>query len=275
MAKRVYPNEAVVESPNPTISAAGDGCSPSKPIRRSPEAASMLLTVWRKSLLFNCDGFTVFDGKGNLIYRVDNYTKSGNKGEIVLMDAAGNSLLTIRRKKLSLGEHWQIYNGEEAERPLFSVRKHVRLIQSKCLAHVTSCRGLPPAIVCDAGEGYEVEGSYAQRRCRIYDGRAGLWRRSDGRRRWAAGLRSASDVFRLIVRPGFDPAVAMAIVILLEEMFGSKSSLIKFQNLGFQLLKCEGSSHKLEEMAVIPKSGRPLPLPGDFLPGTAKSYNIM
>ncbi|KAK8959690.1 Protein LURP-one-related 8 [Platanthera guangdongensis] len=260
MAKRVYPNVAVVESPNPMISAAGDGCSPSKPIR-SPEAASMLLTVWRKSLLFNCDGFTVFDGKGNLIYRVDNYTKSGNKGEIVLMDAAGNPLLTIRRKKLSLGEHWQIYNGEEAERPLFSVRKHVRLIQSKCLAHVTSCRGLPPAIVCDAGEGYEVEGSYGQRRCRIYDEKRRTVAEIRRKEAMGGGVAFGLDVFRLIVRPGFDPAVAMAIVMLLEEMFGSKSSLIKFQNLGFQLLKCEGSGHMFEEMAVIPKSGRLLRLP--------------
>lgn len=56
-----------------------------------------VLTVWRKSLLFNGNGFTVFDAKGNLVFRVDNYA-SGNKGEIVLMDAAGKPLLTIRRK---------------------------------------------------------------------------------------------------------------------------------------------------------------------------------
>ncbi|RWR79110.1 protein LURP-one-related 8 [Cinnamomum micranthum f. kanehirae] len=56
-----------------------------------------VLTVWKKSLLFNCTGFTVFDAKGNLVYRVDNYV-AGNKGEIVLMDAAGKPLLTIRRK---------------------------------------------------------------------------------------------------------------------------------------------------------------------------------
>lgn len=56
-----------------------------------------VLTVWKKSLLFNCTGFTVFDTKGNLVFRVDNYV-AGNKGEIVLMDAAGKPLLTIRRK---------------------------------------------------------------------------------------------------------------------------------------------------------------------------------
>ena len=58
---------------------------------------AVILTVWKKSLLFNCDGFTVFDGKGNLVFRVDNYV-AGSKTEIVLMDASGRSLLTVRRK---------------------------------------------------------------------------------------------------------------------------------------------------------------------------------
>lgn len=58
---------------------------------------AQILTVWKKSLLFNCNGFTVFDGKGNLVFRVDNYA-AGKKSEIVLMDAAGKPLLTIRRK---------------------------------------------------------------------------------------------------------------------------------------------------------------------------------
>lgn len=57
----------------------------------------VILTVWKKSLLFNCEGFTVFDSKGNLVFRVDNYTIC-KKAEIVLMDASGHSLLTIRRK---------------------------------------------------------------------------------------------------------------------------------------------------------------------------------
>lgn len=60
-----------------------------------------VLTVWKKSLLFNCNGFTVYDGMGNLVFRVDNYMQ-GNKGEILLMDAAGKPLLTIRRKVYDL-----------------------------------------------------------------------------------------------------------------------------------------------------------------------------
>lgn len=210
-----------------------------------------ILTVWRKSLLFNGNGFTVFDGKGNLVFRVDNYA-SEHKGEIVLMDAEGKPLLTIRRKKLSFGDHWLIYDGEETANPRFSVKKHVNLLQSKSLAHVSRCssksggsRGNSPcsspkspfnssssgsSSPCSSpragsAPAFEVEGSYTQRCCKIYD---------DSRRQVAeirrkestCGVAYGLDVFRLIVQPGFDAAVAMAIVILLEQMYGSRGTLL-------------------------------------------------
>ena len=89
MAK-VHPNAAspALELPRPAVSCRGGAAG-------RQEAA--VLTVWRKSLLFNCSGFTVFDAKGSLVFRVDNYG-SGSKGEVLLMDAAGKPLLTIRRK---------------------------------------------------------------------------------------------------------------------------------------------------------------------------------
>lgn len=80
---KVHPNVAVQATVNEAVKSDG----------------ILTLTVWKKSLLFNCNGFTVFDANGNLAFRVDNYmTGSGNKGEILLMDAPGNPLLTIRRK---------------------------------------------------------------------------------------------------------------------------------------------------------------------------------
>ncbi|KAL2541286.1 Protein LURP-one-related 8 [Abeliophyllum distichum] len=123
--------------------------------------SSAVLTVWKKSLLFNCDGFTVFDSKGNLVFRVDNYM-SHNKAQIVLMDASGNSLLTIRRKKLSLGDCWLVFDGETAMNPMFSVRKNINLLNTKCLAHVSSPAGKPETV-------HVIEGSYAQRCCAMYD----------------------------------------------------------------------------------------------------------
>ncbi|KAG6522399.1 protein LURP-one-related 8-like [Zingiber officinale] len=185
---------------------------------------SRVLTVWRKSLLFGCRGFTVFDEEGNLVFRVDNYG-SGRAGEIVLMDAAGKPLLTIRRKKLSLGENWKVYNGEDAVDPLYSVKKKYasRLRAKAALARVADCRRRGG---CGAAAGYEVEGSYYRRSCTVYDER----RRAvaEVRRKEAArGVGFGDDVYCLVVQPAADACLAMAVVVVLDQMFRSRISLIK------------------------------------------------
>lgn len=113
--------------------------------RGEEEEEAAALTVWRKSLLFNCKGFTVFDAKGNLAYRVDSYdTESGD--EVVLMDAAGAPAFTVRRKRqLSLqGEQWLVFAGEADGRrpPVYAVRRTGRG-GGKSLARVTPCAARP------------------------------------------------------------------------------------------------------------------------------------
>lgn len=64
----------------------------------SEGAACNSLTVWRKSLVFNCKGFTVIGSDGSLVYRVDNYTSRPH--QIILMDASGHPIFTICRPKV-------------------------------------------------------------------------------------------------------------------------------------------------------------------------------
>jgi len=129
----------------------------------------LVLTVWRKSLLFNCHGFTVFDANGDLAFRVDCYAASRRRAEVVLMDVEGKPLLTVRRKRLSLTDHWVIYDGDgtTSSKPLLSVRRHLSLRRSssKTLACVT-----PLGSAASAAE-YVVEGSYGRRACAVRDAR--------------------------------------------------------------------------------------------------------
>lgn len=61
------------------------------------------LTVCKTSLFFTGDGFTVYDCNGQLVFRVDSYGPDWrDQDEIVLMDASGRCLLTVRRKVCSL-----------------------------------------------------------------------------------------------------------------------------------------------------------------------------
>ncbi|RCV27872.1 hypothetical protein SEVIR_5G365000v4 [Setaria viridis] len=191
MAK-VHPN--VLPSPAERAAAAG-------------EEEPTSLTVWRKSLLFNCRGFTVFDAKGDLAYRVDSYDDA--EAEVVLMDPAGRPAFTVRRKRLSLsGEQWLIFAGEEARRPVYAVKRGGG---GKSMARV--------APQCAAGAPFEVEGSYGRRRCVVYD----------GERRAVAEVQPkeavGTDVFRLVVQPGVDVSLAMAVVVALDQMFGRPSLL--------------------------------------------------
>ncbi|CAF1700573.1 hypothetical protein F2Q70_00008583 [Brassica cretica] len=174
--------------------------------------AAVVLTVWRKSLLFNCDGFTVYNSNGNLVFRVDNYMNSP-KDNIVLMDASGLPLLSIRRKKLSLGDCWAVYDGETQRDPIFTAKKNVSILTNKrSLAWVSAKKTIL----------YEVEGSYGQKSCKIVDVRnkkkTAEIKRKDA---MVGGGSFGKDVFKLIVESDMEPRVAMALTIILDQMFRS------------------------------------------------------
>ncbi|KAK1412188.1 hypothetical protein QVD17_33216 [Tagetes erecta] len=183
------------------------------PIGTSSDKNPIVLTVWKKSLLFGCYGFTVYDSTGNLKFRVDNYSTSGSR-EIVLMDAFGRTLHTIRRKMLSMVDNFLVYNGEDAVDPRFTVTKHVNVLNSKSLAYVSTSKNWKKRNVR-----YEIEGSYAHKSCMVYD----YTRRqcvADIRRKEAkGGVALGEDVFALVVQPSTDPAMAMTLVIALDQMF--------------------------------------------------------
>ncbi|CAL4901340.1 unnamed protein product [Urochloa decumbens] len=212
MTAKVHPNVAVRSLGQP-VAAAGE-----EPVT---------LTVWRKSLLFNCRGFTVFDASGDLVYRVDTYA-SDSRAEVVLMDAAGRAVLTVRRRKvIGLGaDQWLVYPGEETRRmpPLYAVKRAAPQYMrggggGKSMAHVAPCAAAAGGKRGSGGGGYEVEGSYMRRCCTVYD----------ERRRAVAEVRPkeavGSDVFRLVVQPGTEVAMAMAVVLALDQMFGKPSLL--------------------------------------------------
>ncbi|KQK10317.1 protein LURP-one-related 8 [Brachypodium distachyon] len=204
--------------PNVVVPARGAGERAAA--EEEPTTATTVLTVWRKSLLFDCKGFTVFDARGDLAYRVDSYaSESGD--EVVLMDAAGRPAFTVRRKRSFSGQQWLVFAGEETRRPVYCVRRSGAR-GGKTLAHVTPCCASGSGELSSSG--YEVEGSYAKRSCVVYD----------GERRAVAEVRPkeevvGTDVFRLAVHhqpgSGVGVALAMAVVVALEQMFAGPSLL--------------------------------------------------
>ncbi|XP_014520000.1 protein LURP-one-related 17-like [Vigna radiata var. radiata] len=196
--------------------------------KNNVEQLSTSLTVWRKSLVMSCKGFTVIDSCGNLVYRVDNYI--GRPNEVTLMDASGKSILTMfRRRRLGLLEEWFVYEGEvgnirrrsklskPSKSPICCVRRHVNILHgnSNVLAYVF--RGVSHSDKrCVA---FTVEGSYANRTCKVLDECrrvvAEIKRKEANTKNVSFGI----EIFQLVVHSGIDPAFAMALVLLLDQMF--------------------------------------------------------
>ncbi|XP_024934784.3 protein LURP-one-related 17 [Ziziphus jujuba] len=183
------------------------------------------LTVWRKSLLISCNGFTVIDSKGNLIYRVDNYI--GHPQEIILMDGSGKSVLTMhRRKKLGMiDSSWFVYKGEvggfcrgksSKTRPIFCIRKNINILingNPNVLAYIYRNTS-------DKRSAYWIEGSYKNRSCKVLESESKkVVAETRKKEAISGGVSYGVEVFQLIVHPGFDSGFAMALVLLLDQMF--------------------------------------------------------
>lgn len=145
--------------------------------------------------------------------------------------------MTLIDQRLSLGDNWLVYDGETAVNPRFLVRKQVNILNTKCLAHVSSGSNSnndndeeSGNITCSSSSTtsknllYQIEGSYTQRCCAVLDKKrrrvAEIQRKES-----VGGVTFGLDVFRLVVQPEIDAPLAMALVILLDQMFGSSRRL--------------------------------------------------
>ncbi|WCJ26378.1 hypothetical protein M5689_008196 [Euphorbia peplus] len=189
------------------------------------DGASTSFTVWRKSLLISCYGFTVINSVGDLVYRVDNY--SLHPQELVLMDGSGKSILTMhRRKKFGLVENWEIYEGEGVQncstmdqKPplLWRVKKNKTILEGFnkkiVLAYVSRGR--------QNSQSYVIEGCYKNRSCKVIEEESRRVMAEIKRKETiiGSGISFGEDVFVLVVNFGFDPSFAMALLLLLDQMF--------------------------------------------------------
>lgn len=76
---------------------------------------------------------------------------------------------------------------------------------------------------------YEIEGSYQQRRCAVYDEKRRLVAEMKRKEAMGGKVTLGLDVFHLVVyEPYIDSPTAMAIVIILDQMFESSTHNRRF-----------------------------------------------
>ncbi|KAK4413940.1 protein LURP-one-related 12 [Sesamum alatum] len=100
---------------------------------------------------------------------------------------------------------------ETGQKPLFSVRRSSMIGRSSMTVEVYR----------NGGEEYQIEGSFACRKCTIYNAEreavAEIRRKVDA----CANVVLGKDVFLLSVKPGFDGAFAMGLVLVLDQIHGA------------------------------------------------------
>ncbi|CAM8948291.1 unnamed protein product [Rhodiola kirilowii] len=189
------------------------------------------VTVWRKSLVFSCRGFTVIDSNGELVYRVDNYI-GAQPEELVLMDGSGHPILTLVRQKRKVLQSWLVYKGESGRansftEPMYSVKKQINIMGASSSSSSSSTRVLANVYSGEPNKkklAYTIRGSYPHRSCKILEGATGNKvvaeiKRKETIMKSGEGLSFGMEVFVLALQPGFDRGVAMGLVLLLDQMF--------------------------------------------------------
>ncbi|KAF3782213.1 LURP-one-related 5 protein [Nymphaea thermarum] len=191
-----------------------------------------LFTVSKTSHFFAGDGFNVYDSKGEVVFRVDNYggPDTRDRDEVVLMDAQGNCILTVRKKsspemgkqRPSLHHRWEGFEGErkDGQKPSFSVRRSSIIGTGSSNTSVTVEVYGSDANSISAE--YQIEGSYPQRSCTVYDSSSRETLVEVRRKKVSDEVVLGKDVFCLCVKAGFDSAFAMGMVLVLDQIYGDQ-----------------------------------------------------
>ncbi|GER38861.1 hypothetical protein STAS_15402 [Striga asiatica] len=164
-------------------------------------------TVWMKSLVFHGNGCTVFNTKGDVVYRVDNYQKRcGNR--VFLMDANGKVLYSINRKKMHILGCWEGYKWKGNSkvnngRPWFQVQRNSAILSKDMSYKVTfKCREENECKIIGS-----IQGKSA---LKIVDSSCHLL--AEAVQKQSSGVSLGEDVLRLTVEPKADQSLVMALV---------------------------------------------------------------
>ncbi|XP_015901195.1 protein LURP-one-related 11-like [Ziziphus jujuba] len=170
-------------------------------------------TIWMKSLVLNGNGCTVFDSKGQIVYRVDNYN-SKCRDEVYLMDSKGKVLYTIlRKKKFKLFTFWEGYRSSAGtatsqEKPGFQVKKTLKISRSgsPCEFIAGLDKNQPP-------DHYHIQRWTRKPVCNIVDN-LGRSVAEVKKKQSASGEVLGDDVLKMVVEPFIDHCLIMGFFVV-------------------------------------------------------------
>lgn len=171
------------------------------------------LTITKKAISLTDGDFIVTDTNGGIVFKVKG-TFLSLRDHRVLLDAAGNPLLSMQQKIMSAHRRWLVYRGDSSDKNdlVFTVRKssifqlHTQL--DVFLAANTSENA------CD----YKIKGSYMERSCTIYVGDSNAIIAQMSKIHKMVNVMLGKDTFGVTVYPNVDYAFISALIVVLDEI---------------------------------------------------------
>ncbi|KAJ1686615.1 hypothetical protein LUZ63_018005 [Rhynchospora breviuscula] len=182
-------------------------------------------TVWKKSSMSfqGTDGFSIFDSQGKLAFRVDNYSRRHKylTREIILLDGSGKPLLALRPQILSMHDRWNAYSVEDCPNdrskvPIFSVRRCAILQNTDSSEVFIGCSKTDNNRLIPS---FAIDGCFEKRCCRITDSKGKeVAKISRKKNSGEVPVMLSDDVFSLILHPGVDCQIIMALVVIMDRI---------------------------------------------------------
>uniref|UniRef100_A0A0E0LIP2 Protein LURP-one-related 15 n=1 Tax=Oryza punctata TaxID=4537 RepID=A0A0E0LIP2_ORYPU len=172
------------------------------------------LTVTKKSISLTDGDFTVTDANDTVVLKVKG-TLFSVRHRRVLLDAAGQPLLSMQEKILSMHNRWEVYRGDSAHScdKLFTVKKSSMLQMMKTEMDIFLA-GNTSEHVCD----FKIKGSYFDRSSAFYLGNSNTIIAQMNRKHTAASVVLGRDVFSITVFPQVDYVFIAALVAILDDV---------------------------------------------------------
>ena len=155
--------------------------------------------------------FVVQDINGNILFKVKGALLSIHDRH-VLSDAAGNPIVTLRRKTMSAHDRWQVFRGESTEpSDLIFTAKRSSMFQWKTKLDVFLANNTKEN-VCD----FKVKGSWSERSCVIYAGESSTIVAQMRKKHTAKSILIGKDHFMVTVYPNIDYAFIISLIVILD-----------------------------------------------------------
>ncbi|XP_012569060.1 protein LURP-one-related 15-like [Cicer arietinum] len=170
------------------------------------------LALVKKVGTFSHGNFAVTDVNGNIVLKV--------KGSIlthdyrVFFDAAGNPILTLRKKLVTMSDRWEAFRGESihAKDLIFTLTRS-SLFPCKTKLDVFLASNTKEN-VCD----FKVKGSWFERSCIVYAGESNNIVAQMHPKFTLTNALIGKDHYMVRVYPNVDYAFIIALIVILDEM---------------------------------------------------------